>query len=68
MQRLTFVVPLLSSDSSVMPFGLSLVYNSGLSRESFGVQQKKNPNEPPDYTRDYRNMLLGSGWTLSAQQ
>ena len=68
MQRLTFVVPLLSSDSSVMPFGLSLVYNSGLSRESFGVQQKKNPNEPPDYTRDYRNMLLGSGWKLSAQQ
>ena len=68
MQRLTFVVPLLSSNSSVMPFGLSLVYNSGLSRESFGVQQKKNPNEPPDYTRDYRNMLLGSGWKLSAQQ
>ena len=68
MQRLTFVVPLLSSDSSVMPFGLSLVYNSGLSRESFGVQQKKDPNEPPDYTRDYRNMLLGSGWKLSAQQ
>ena len=68
MQRLTFVVPLLSSDSSVMPFGLSLVYNSGLSRESFGVQQKKKPNEPPDYTRDYRNMLLGSGWKLSAQQ
>ena len=68
MQRLTFVVPLLSSDSSVMPFGLSLVYSSGLSRESFGVQQKKNPNEPPDYTRDYRNMLLGSGWKLSAQQ
>ena len=68
MQRLTFVVPLLSSDSSVMPFGLSLVYNSGLSRESFGVQQKENANEPPDYTRDYRNMLLGSGWKLSAQQ
>ena len=68
MQRLTFVVPLLSSDSSVMPFGLPLVYNSGLSRESFGVQQKENANEPPDYTRDYRNMLLGSGWKLSAQQ
>ena len=30
--------------------------------------RRKNPNEPPDYTRDYRNMLLGSGWKLSAQQ
>ena len=44
-----------------MPFSLSLVYNSALNRSYFGAASDS-------YTRDYRNMLLGAGWKLSAQQ
>ena len=60
MQQLAFVTPVVSSASDVMPFSLSLVYNSAQQGGYFGSDDS--------FTRDYRNMKLGSGWKLSAQQ
>ena len=60
MQQLTFVTPVVSSASDVMPFSLSLAYNSAQQGGYFGSDDS--------FTRDYQNMKLGSGWKLSAQQ
>ena len=60
MQQLAFVTPVVSSASDVMPFSLSLVYNSAQQGGYFGSDDS--------FTRDYQNMKLGSGWKLSAQQ
>lgn len=61
MQRLTIENPIITSDSNVMPFSLSLVYNSALNNSYFG-------SSSDSYTRDFQNMILGGGWKLSAQQ
>lgn len=61
MQRLTIENPIITSDSNVMPFSLSLVYNSALNNSYFGSSSDR-------YTRDFQNMILGGGWKLSAQQ
>ena len=60
MQQLAFVTPVVSSASDVMPFSLSLAYNSAQQGGYFGSDDS--------FTRDYQNMKLGSGWKLSAQQ
>lgn len=60
MQRLTIENPIITSDSNVMPFSLSLVYNSALNNSYFGSSSDR-------YTRDFQNMILGGGWKLSAQ-
>ncbi len=61
MQRLTIENPIITSDSNVMPFSLSVVYNSALNNSYFGSSSDR-------YTRDFQNMILGGGWKLSAQQ
>lgn len=61
MQRLMIENPIITSDSNVMPFSLSLVYNSALNNSYFG-------SSSDSYTRDFQNMILGGGWKLSAQQ
>ena len=58
----TLVVPLLSSSSNVMPFSLSLIYNS-----AYGSYQFTSGSEGI-HTTSYANLLLGAGWKLSAQE
>ena len=58
----TLVVPLISSSSNVMPFSLSLVYNS-----AYGAQQFTSASEGI-HTKSFSNMILGAGWKLSAQE
>ena len=54
MQQLAFVTPVVSSASDVMPFSLSLAYNSAQQGGYFGSNDS--------FTRDYQNMKLGSGF------
>ena len=58
----TLVVPLLDSPSNVMPFSLSLVYNSAYGSKAF------TSSSEAIHTKNYSNMILGAGWKLSAQQ
>ena len=58
----TLVVPLLDSLSNVMPFSLSLVYNSAYGSKAF------TSSSEAIHTKNYSNMILGAGWKLSAQQ
>lgn len=58
----TLDVPLISSPSDVMPFSLSLVYNS-----VYGNREFKNDSSML-HTKPYTNMNLGAGWKLSAQE
>ena len=60
-QRLTLVNPLISSPSNVMPFGLSLVYNSAYGTRYFDY-------DTDIHSQDYSGMILGAGWKLSAQE
>ncbi len=58
----THIVPLFSSSSNVMPFSVSLVYNTALTGKYFsGSYSDVN-------TQNYNNMLVGVGWKLSLQQ
>ncbi len=70
----THIVPLFSSSSNVMPFSVSLVYNTSMTGSYFSsryydsnaqttVEAKNDIN-----TLDYSNMLVGIGWKLSLQQ
>lgn len=60
-QRLTFLKSLIASDSDLLPFGLSLVYNSSQNTRYF--------DQTSDiHSRDYSNMKFGAGWKLSAQE
>ncbi len=58
----THIVPLFSSPSNVMPFSVSLVYNTSMTGRYFSK----------DYdgvnTQNYNEMLVGIGWKLSLQQ
>ena len=60
--HMTTVVPLISSPSDVMPFSLSLVYNS-----IYGNSEFKG-DSPMLHTKPFTNMNLGAGWKLSAQE
>ncbi len=58
----THIVPLFSSSSNVMPFAVSLIYNTSLTGSYFsGSYLDVN-------TQNYNNMLVGIGWKLSLQQ
>jgi len=70
----THVVPLFSSSSNVMPFSVSLIYNTSLTGSYFsskyydpGTQTTIDANNDVN-THDYSNMLVGIGWKLSLQQ
>ena len=58
----TLVVPLASDPSDVMPFSVSLVYNSSLTGRYFS-----NCYDSVN-TKDFSNMLVGIGWKLSLQE
>ncbi len=58
----THVVPLFSFPSNVMPFTLSLIYNTSLTDHYF------TDKAPHVNTRNYSSMILGMGWKLSVQQ
>lgn len=58
----TLTVPLVSSDSTVMPFSLSLIYNSAYGARAFTAASNSL------HTKDFSNMHIGVGWKLSAQQ
>ena len=60
--RQTLVVPLTASSSDVMPFALSMVYNSAYGNREF----KRDATML--HTVPYANMNLGAGWKLSAQE
>ncbi|MBR4308271.1 MAG: hypothetical protein IKT58_01615, partial [Oscillospiraceae bacterium] len=64
-QRVTLVNPVISSASDILPFTLSLVYNSSQHGEYFGQAGNTKSNL---YARDYSNMKIGTGWKLSAQR
>ena len=64
-QRLTLLNTLISSDSDILPFSLSLAYNSALHGQYFGQGGTQGSNM---YARDYSNMKVGTGWKLSAQR
>ncbi len=57
----TLVVPLVYSDSNVVPFSLSLVYNSAYATEYF-------TSGGNIHTRDFNTMQVGAGWKLSLQE
>lgn len=58
----TTVVPLLSSASDVMPFALSMIYNSVYGNREF------KEDATMLHTKPNPNMNLGVGWKLSAQE
>ncbi len=67
----TIVVPLISSPSEVMPFSLSLVYNSVYGNTEFNTEEADlalDANTIPLHTEQFPKMKLGSGWKLSAQE
>jgi len=58
----TTIVPLLYSDSNVMPFSLSLVYNSIYGSQRFAAVDDRI------HTKAFTNMKLAISWKLSAQE
>lgn len=60
--HLTTIVPLISSPSDVLPFSLSLVYNSAYGNREFKYDSTML------HTKPFTNMKLGAGWKLSAQE
>ena len=57
----TIITPLISSSSNVMPFGLSLIYNTAYESRLFGADGGMN-------TKPFTSMRFGGGWKLSAQE
>lgn len=70
----THIVPLFSSSSNVMPFSVSLVYNTSLTGSYFSSKYYDSNGQATVSTNhnintlDYSNMLVGIGWKLSLQQ
>ncbi len=60
--RVTLGNTLIDAPSNVMPFSMSLVYNSSQGTRYF------TDNKVEIHARDYRNMKIGAGWKLTAQQ
>ena len=60
--RITLGNTLIDAPSNVMPFSMSLIYNS-----SQGTRYFDN-NQVEIHSRDYSNMKIGAGWKLTAQQ
>ena len=60
--QMTLIRPVASYESSIMSYGLSLVYNSSFSDKYF-TYDKENL-----HTKNYTNMKMGHGWKLSAQE
>ena len=67
----TLIVPLISSSSEVMPFSLSLVYNSVYGDKEFHSSEadlSAEANTIQLHTEQFSTMKLGAGWKLSAQE
>lgn len=62
-EQLTVELPLLSSNSDVLPFALSAYYNSPYRGRYFTRNDGVGI-----HTADYTNMYVGSGWKLSVQE
>ncbi|MBR5488527.1 MAG: DNRLRE domain-containing protein, partial [Firmicutes bacterium] len=60
--KLTVVNPVASYESTIMPYGLSLVYNSNYNNKYF------TKDGDDIHTGNFTNMKLGAGWKLSAQE
>ncbi len=60
--RITLGNTLIDAPSNVMPFAMSLVYNSSQGTRYF------TDNEVEIHAQDYSNMKIGAGWKLTAQQ
>ena len=58
----TLVTPVISSQSNVMPFSLSLIYNSAYGTKHFTAEAADI------HTKDFSKMNLGAGWKLSLQE
>ncbi len=60
--RITLGNTLIDAPSNVMPFAMSLVYNSSQGTRYF------TDNEVEIHAQNYSNMKIGAGWKLTAQQ
>ena len=58
----TLIVPLASDPSEVMPFSVSLIYDSTMTGRYFSSLYLDG------HSKDFSNMLVGIGWKLSLQE